>query len=171
MSAGGPAKSTSHRTHSRPITILHCLGMSSTAAAIVAKRHYTPSTSAVRQSAGVTAHPGRTFPHDQTPEWLGWGLMADPPGPPGLLSQHQNDPPVLALPLSTDPTKPPPSPHSSLPHSALPVPEENNKSSIGANIFCLLEPPRTPVLPCPCTRPVLCSYAWLAQGKDFASPH
>ncbi|KAA6427829.1 MAG: hypothetical protein FRX49_02492 [Trebouxia sp. A1-2] len=60
---------------------------------------------------------------------LGWGQQAGPHPEPQLHPQLLTGPPELALPLSTNPTKPQPSPHSSLPHSVLPEPASWSSSS------------------------------------------
>jgi len=103
---------TSHRTQEvEHNTLVYTLDITS--------KILAPSTSAAEQSAAVTAPPGQTCPHGLTLVWLGWVQHAEPHPEPQL---HPTGPPELALPLSTNPTEPQPSLHSSLPHSALPGP-------------------------------------------------
>jgi len=90
-----------------------------------------PSTSAAELSAAVTAPQGQTCPHGLTLVWLGWAQQAGPHPEPQLHPQLLTGPPELAWPLSTDPTEPQPSPHSSLPHSVLPEPARHMRVMLG----------------------------------------
>ncbi len=105
----------SHRTQEvRHDTVVYILDMKS--------KMLAPSTSAAELSAAVKATPGQTCPHGLTPVWLGWVQQAGVHPEPQLHPQLLTGPPELALPLSTNPTEPQPSPHSSLPRSVLPEP-------------------------------------------------
>ncbi len=117
---------TSHRTQVRHDTLVYTLDMES--------KMLAPNTSAAKQSAAVTAPPGQTCLHGLTLVWLGWVQQAGPHPEPQLHPQLLTGPPELALPLSTNPTGPQPSPHSSLPHSVLPGPARYMHVITGQNI-------------------------------------